>query len=281
MTSPSLAFSGEGCVLSILEKLRNSEPPSIASRLDKVGNQHVREAPEGGFEVLLPQSDGTFMIQKTAKLPEAQLLAAKIQKPINLDALILQGRNAFDELAEGFRQVKATEPSTEFAARLKTVDSLKTKIFERVREKGFGFRLSDLDDAAGARFTTSDKAQIARVAEAVKKMDGVTVLLDETKNYDRGYRARHLALRTPKGNVVEVQVMSRRTAFWAYWNHDRVYKPATKPTPEYLGRLKKYDLAIIQYLNTLDDGIKSPLPPPRSELYGIFPEDQFPPTWLR
>ncbi|MBI3541920.1 MAG: hypothetical protein HY075_01410 [Deltaproteobacteria bacterium] len=88
-------------------------------------------------------------------------------------------------------------------------------------------------------------------------------------------------MKTRRGAVFEVQVMTRRMLAWVLWNAKRVYKPRIPKTSPYFKRLAAYDQAVITYLNALDDGAARLPPYPSAEAGGILADDVFPAEDLR
>ncbi len=252
-----------------------------AHRLQLALNNHIRQLPDGSYEVLLRMEDRTFRIEKVATAAEARTLAASIGEPVNIQKLIHDAQTHFTEVAGAIRAIGARMPGVKFITRIKAPDAIKQKLFLRVQKHGSRYHLSMLDDVAGARFVVSERKQISEINRGLRQLEGVEILQDDLIAYERGYRANHVTLRKkPDGYPMEVQIMTERTARWSAWDHDLVYKRPAGITDAYYAKLKEYDLAVIRYLNSLDDHRRDqayPLP----GAYGIRPEHTFPAQWLK
>ncbi len=242
---------------------------------------HILEAADGGYEVLLPISDQGFKIVKVQSLSRARLLARSIEQPLDLRALIAARTPDLEQLLSILRNFHREDDSISISARTKEPDSLKRKVFDRVKKRGEDFRISDIDDLVGARLAVPTLADVDDVAAQLKTVSGLEVLKYEPIHYERGYRAIHVTVRTAAGAVFEVQVMTRRMLAWVTWNAKRVYKPGELDNQPYLARLKSYDREVVNYLNALDDGQASLPSVPSPVRHHLLPEDEFPAAELR
>lgn len=242
---------------------------------------HIQQSERGDYEVLIPNRDGTFKIRHFDTYAKAYEEASRVQQ-LDLKAMIKNANDVFREIMPELKVIKNNNRNvTGLSARIKTPESLMEKIFQKVHKNEKNFRISEIEDIAAARFVVRDRSQIGDVAREVRKIPGVQVVADDLVNYGSGYRATHITLRTSTGHFVEIQIMTKRTSDWSAWNHDRVYKPRVSKGSVYYGQLKRYDQALIHYLNGLDDGLKMLPKVPDPDKYGIYPEDVFPSEQLK
>lgn len=247
--------------------------PLVDERWQPKIYNHILEA-DGGYEVLVPETDGAYHVSKVASMREATLLLRNVGEPLDPEAIIEAKRPQLAELLLLLRKFKSANPDLAISSRMKEPESLRRKIFEKVKKRGPEFRLSDVDDVIGARIAVPTTADVALTAERLRGIKGLTVLKFDPIRYDRGYRATHVTVKTAAGAVFEIQIMTRRMLAWVTWNAKRVYKPLGTTRTAYFAELEAYNTEVIRYLNALDEGVTPPAPPD-SAAHGVMPEDVF------
>lgn len=262
-----------------------SEPLSRADwkertwRVERYRLNHLMQS-GGELEVLIPKGGGSFELVKARNFSHAETLLSAIREPIDLEGLIASRIPARDELLGLLKPLERTEPDIKVTERTKELFSLKTKLFDKVRKKGASFRLDQIDDIVGARLAAPTREAAARLASRLYEIEGLKVEKFEPIAYDRGYRATHVTVRSTRGDVYEVQVMTHRMLAWVQWNAKRVYKSPLSRDSAAFQRLAAYDREIINYLNALDAGSTVLPPKPSAEKYRIPAEDVFPENQL-
>jgi ppGpp synthetase/RelA/SpoT-type nucleotidyltranferase len=268
--------TGHGCAEAAL---------AVFDRGAHIDAAHVMPSERGGFDVLLPNADGSFEIAHTDSLIEGHLrVETRLKRlgtePLDLNHLVTARMSAMNGIRPLLEEIRNQEPGALLTDRTKKPGSLREKIFRKVREEGSKFRLDRIDDLAGARFVVKDFAQMDRVVSKLRSVPGTEATVEQ-KSKSGGYRAVHVALRTGDGEVIEVQVMTERTSRWSTWDHDRVYKPQSPLSPEYRDALRGYGREIMEYLNSLDEGKPGTRPMPDADKHGIAESDRFPPGDLK
>lgn len=255
-----------------------------ARRIELLQRFHVRksETRPGWQEVLIPQPDGSFVVRALPDSDVPKALSA-IGRPIDLEALITSYAPGAREVGELLERVSVRFRPVRTSLRLKDVDRLKDKIFSRAIKLGPRFTLTSVDDVIGGRIIVRLPKERSTIAAAIVQHQGLVGRAAKTETREQsaaGYRALHVTIETSRGTPAEIQIMTQRMVRWSDWNHDRVYKPRPGEAPQYLQRLRRYDQAIIRYINELDDGVPHTGPRPTGEAFGIRPEDHFPDAWL-
>ncbi len=145
-------------------------------------------------------------------------------------------------LQEEFTHLHSYNPIEHVASRLKTPESIISKVVRRGVDPSFDAIRANVTDIAGIRVVCSFTSDVYRVAEMLGRQNDVTVL--RTKDYiaepkPNGYRSLHVQLVVPvflsQGPVpvtVEVQIRTIAMDFWASLEHKIFYKYRGEAPPD-------------------------------------------------
>lgn len=134
--------------------------------------------------------------------------------------------------------------------RVKSVDSIAKKLVRKGREVTIENALTTLNDLAGIRVVCSFQDDVYRMAKAIQKMPGFTVI--KVKNYisrpkSSGYRSIHIigeVLYEEETIRLEIQVRSVAMNYWAILDHQLCYKNEKKETEKLRKELRDCAIAI-------------------------------------
>ncbi|MBI3558494.1 MAG: hypothetical protein HY074_19665 [Deltaproteobacteria bacterium] len=110
--------------------------PLVEAGWQPAAYNHILEAAEGGYEVLLPLSGQSFKVVRVDSLSRARLLARSIEKPLDLAAMIAARTPDLEELLRILRDFHGKDSAISITARTKEPESLKRKVFNRVKKRG-------------------------------------------------------------------------------------------------------------------------------------------------
>ena len=182
----------------------------------------------------------------------------------------------YPRLSRVHRALEKSGKLNALEGRIKTLDSLRHKLFGKSLQKGAPTDLRDIADVLGFRFVLNDALDIAAVEASLKETLGDMVVTAKHVKNERGYAATHLIGQTRRGDSFEIQLMSQRMETWSKWDHDLAYKAPANLDADYLYRLREYSKAVGEYIQALDRGEKSKVSPPPFTRYRLRREHAFP-----
>ena len=117
-------------------------------------------------------------------------------------------------------ELNAAGIGVELGARIKTLPSLRDKLFTKAVVDGEVVTEADIVDLLGIRYIV-DKPEDRNTVETVifKHLSPLLASRKAISN-KRGYAATHLLGKTRRGDQFEVQIVSKRMAAWSQWDHD-------------------------------------------------------------
>lgn len=173
-------------------------------------------------------------------MSERQLEQLKIMRN-EITRFLLSYKFALDEmetkidiLKEEFESLHDYSPIEHTKTRLKTPESIMSKLYRKGADFSFESIRETVKDIAGMRITCSFISDIYRVSEMLKQQSDLMVL--EIKDYIKnpkpnGYKSLHLLIEVPvfmsdrvEHVCVEVQIRTIAMDFWASLEHKIFYK---------------------------------------------------------
>ena len=180
----------------------------IFPHLPPLAINHIRYD-NGTFRVLIPQKDGTFKVFVTVDQNLAKLNALQIKERLNLNFIrrtLGKELNAVEEELQTLNLPSSTTTKT----RIKSFQSLKTKIFDRASNAS-DFKFSDVDDVIAGRITTSSFKESEDVLKQLEQHYQGRIKDIDIKDKESGYRAIHVQIETPNAHKFEIQINSLKS----------------------------------------------------------------------
>lgn len=150
-------------------------------------------------------------------------------------------------LREEFRLLHNYNPIEHVGSRVKTPESIISKIVRKGCDPSFAAIRENITDIAGIRVTCSFTSDVYRLFEMLTSQSDITVL--QVKDYiaspkANGYRSLHTLVEVPvflsdsvQSIVVELQFRTIAMDFWASLEHKIFYKYQASPPPGVLESL--------------------------------------------
>lgn len=245
---------------------------------------HLRAQDNGEVQVLFADpSTGEISVTRVKDTRAGlQLLREANQIPLDLEGW----RDSRKTWAFETRLIsKLSHPDlvSAFTMRLKDIDSLRRKLFERAP-----YSLKQLADVTGLRIVVKSLEDAERIADEIKALaptiDPEVKATTERENHDdvqkTGYRAIHIQVDVFYENPLsfEIQIMTASMESWYSWDHSHVYKNARRSDPSYekeMTVLKAYSKAINSYIRQKESG-EEPASKPSAAAFGIDAQDVMP-----
>ncbi|TFE25030.1 GTP pyrophosphokinase family protein [Cohnella luojiensis] len=154
-----------------------------------------------------------------------------------------------DILKEEFQFLHDYNPIEHTKSRLKSPESILSKINRKGCDISFPSIKSHIKDIAGLRITCSFVTDIYRISEMLRSQSDLTIV--ETKDYIKkpkpnGYQSLHMIVEVPvymsdrhENVCVEVQIRTIAMDFWASLEHKIYYKYTEGVPPRLLQELKE------------------------------------------
>ncbi|RKP55442.1 GTP pyrophosphokinase family protein [Cohnella endophytica] len=151
-------------------------------------------------------------------------------------------------LKEEFQFLHDYNPIEHTKSRLKTPESILTKIHRKGCDISFSSIRTHIKDIAGLRITCSFVTDIYRISEMLRSQSDLTIV--EVKDYienpkPNGYQSLHMIVEVPvymsdrqEQVCVEVQIRTIAMDFWASLEHKIFYKYNASVPPRLLQELK-------------------------------------------
>ena len=158
------------------------------------------------------------------------------------DSAVKQLSLKFEILNNEFKVLYARNPIHHIEGRVKSVESLATKLLNKGLPLTIETARESINDIAGVRVVCSYIDDVYRVAEMLELQKDVKIIKRQdyirTPNYN-GYRSLHLDIRVPvylsdRTELVTAEIQIRTIAmdFWASLEHDIRYKVDKTKLPE-------------------------------------------------
>ena len=152
------------------------------------------------------------------------------------DSAVKQLSLKFEILNNEFKVLYARNPIHHIEGRVKSVESLATKLLNKGLPLTIETARESINDIAGVRVVCSYIDDVYRVAEMLELQKDVKIIKRQdyirTPNYN-GYRSLHLDIRVPvylsdrtEQVTAEIQIRTIAMDFWASLEHDIRYKVA-------------------------------------------------------
>lgn len=150
------------------------------------------------------------------------------------DSAVKQLSLKFEILNNEFKVLYARNPIHHIEGRVKSVESLATKLLNKGLPLTIETARESINDIAGVRVVCSYIDDVYRVAEMLELQKDVKIIKRQdyirTPNYN-GYRSLHLDIRVPvylsdrtEQVTAEIQIRTIAMDFWASLEHDIRYK---------------------------------------------------------
>ena len=158
------------------------------------------------------------------------------------DSAVKQLSLKFEILNNEFKVLYARNPIHHIEGRVKSVESLATKLLNKGLPLTIETARESINDIAGVRVVCSYIDDVYRVAEMLELQKDVKIIKRQdyirTPNYN-GYRSLHLDIRVPvylsdrtEQVTAEIQIRTIAMDFWASLEHDIRYKVDKTKLPE-------------------------------------------------
>ena len=158
------------------------------------------------------------------------------------DSAVKQLSLKFEILNNDFKVLYARNPIHHIEGRVKSVESLATKLLNKGLPLTIETARESINDIAGVRVVCSYIDDVYRVAEMLELQKDVKIIKRQdyirTPNYN-GYRSLHLDIRVPvylsdrtEQVTAEIQIRTIAMDFWASLEHDIRYKVDKTKLPE-------------------------------------------------
>lgn len=164
--------------------------------------------------------------------------------------------NRLKILAEDYRKRYGEEPIHHMQSRIKTKDSIESKLEKKGREKTADEARYYLRDIAGVRVICYDLAGIRKLARALKKQGDLEIVKEKdyiTSPKENGYKSYHLVVGVPIYRVdgmeyypVEIQLRTMAMDLWASLEHRSCYKRKEEDRQAWSERFLQYSLLLEQ-----------------------------------
>lgn len=189
--------------------------------------------------VSVPQDLNKTLSQDTDEYEEIMMMYSCAIKEISTKVEVLN-----EEL--GFK--RADSPIAFIKSRLKTPESIISKLERNGYEVSIQSAIENLNDIAGIRIICSFLDDIYVIADMIAKQDDITVL--QIKDYlknpkPNGYRSLHLIVELPvffsdKKRIMkgEIQIRTIAMDFWATLEHQLKYKKDIENSDQIVEELK-------------------------------------------
>ena len=165
------------------------------------------------------------------------------------DSAVKQLSLKFEILNNEFKVLYARNPIHHIEGRVKSVESLATKLLNKGLPLTIETARESINDIAGVRVVCSYIDDVYRVAEMLELQKDVKIIKRQdyirTPNYN-GYRSLHLDIRVPvylsdrtEQVTAEIQIRTIAMDFWATLDHDMQYKKQVEDSEAIMRELKE------------------------------------------
>jgi len=153
---------------------------------------------------------------------------------INYSAALKSLNVMFETINEEFMSRSLSTPIEPIKSRLKTAESISSKLKRKEIEPTWENAVKYIDDIAGIRIICSFTTDIYRIATVIEAQKHIKVL--KVKDYinnpkSTGYRSYHMLVEVPvylsarvENVIVEIQIRTIAMDFWASLEHKMRYK---------------------------------------------------------
>ena len=153
---------------------------------------------------------------------------------INYSAALKSLNVMFETINEEFMSRSMSNPIEHIKSRLKTAESISSKLKRKEIEPTWENAVKYIDDIAGIRIICSFTTDIYRIATVIEAQKHIKVL--KVKDYinnpkSTGYRSYHMLVEVPvylsarvENVIVEIQIRTIAMDFWASLEHKMRYK---------------------------------------------------------